>query len=53
MNAARRAIELSKFDQENLQRKVEEWQKTTAKHFFRPFIKKDDVNSNPPETDLT
>ncbi len=46
VNAARRAIELSKFDQENFQAKVKEWQKTTAKHFFRPFIKKDDNVAN-------
>ena len=40
--AAKRAIELSKLDQENLSQKIEGWKSSkTSKHFFRPFIKKE------------
>ena len=41
---AMRAIELSKFDQDNLQKKIEvESSITTRKQFFRPFVKHEDA----------
>ena len=40
---AKSKLQLSKFDQENLRLKINEWQKTTPStmFFFRPFKKKD------------
>ena len=41
ISKAKRAIDLSKFDQENLRLKVDEWQKgnLTSSFYFRPFGK--------------
>ena len=38
-------LQLSKFDQENLALKIEEWKKRTDDtHFFRPYIRETEVN---------
>ena len=38
---AKRALELSKLDQENLKLKIEKWKKSlSSSHFFRPFIER-------------
>ncbi len=41
---AKRALELSKIDQENLRLKVEEWKKSSpsSSHFFRPYVQAED-----------
>ena len=45
VSKAKRALQLSKLDQENLKLKIEEWQKSapSSNHFFRPYIKKSDM----------
>ena len=45
MYKAKLALQLSKFDQENLALKIEEWkQHTDDTHFFRPYICDTDVH---------
>ena len=46
---AKRALELSKLDQENLRLKIEEWQKDCPEstHYFRPYVKKPQDQSPP------
>jgi len=45
VSKAKRTLQLSKLDQENLKLKIEEWQKSTpsSNHFFRSYIKKSDM----------
>ena len=47
---AKRALELSKLDQENLRLKVEGWQKDSPEstHYFRPYVKRTQEQSPPP-----
>ncbi len=47
---AKRAIELSKLDQEQLRLKVEGWKKTnpSAFYFFRPYIHSENLDCNQP-----
>ena len=46
---AKRALELSKLDQENLRLKIEAWQKDSpqSSHYFRPYIKKSHEQASP------
>lgn len=46
VSKAKKALQLSKLDQENLRLKIEEWRKSSpsSSHYFRPYIKKQDVN---------
>ena len=46
---AKRALEMSKLDQENLRLKIEAWQKDSplSTHYFRPYIKKTQEESCP------
>lgn len=48
ISMAKRAIDLSTFDQENLRLKVEEWKKSnpTSSFYFRPFGKKTTTNES-------
>ena len=53
MGNAKRALELSKLDQENLHLKIEAWQKNSPEstHYFRPYIKRSQEQSPPlPQT---
>ena len=47
ISKAKKALELSKVDQENLKLKIEEWKRSspTSNHFFRPYIKKSDIEN--------
>lgn len=47
---AKRALELSRLDQENLKLKVAEWKKSSpsSNHFFRPFIERVEVDQKKP-----
>ena len=49
---AKKALELSKIDQENVRCKIENWKQSTpnSSSFFRPYIKNE--NASPPETVL-
>ena len=52
---AKRALELSKLDQENLRLKIEAWQKDSPEstHYFRPYVKKSQEQSPPlPQTSV-
>ena len=51
INMAKKAIDLSTFDQENLRMKVEEWEKGNPKSsfYFRPYGKKAAENESSEE----
>ena len=47
ISKAKKALELSKLDQENLKLKIEDWKRSSpsSNHFFRPYIKKSDLKN--------
>ena len=47
ISKAKKALELSKVDQENLKLKIEEWKRSSpsSNHFFRPYIRKSDFEN--------
>jgi hypothetical protein len=56
MYKARMAMQLSKFDQENLAAKINEWKKSNSEdfHFFRPYTSEEEVTEQvPPENTPT
>ena len=43
---AKKALDLSKFDQQNLKMKIKEWEKQDqqSRFYFRPFVKTENTN---------
>ena len=50
---AKRAFELSKFDQHNLAKKISEWEKSypESRHYFRPYISVPETKAEHPHDD--
>ena len=55
ISKAKKAVELSKLDQENLSLKIEDWKKSSpsTNHFFRPYVMENNIKNDQDKRQLT